>query len=381
MARGRLRIPKGASGEVDGAEEPPEPTGPPTPEGVRPNGGEPSVPAGGDTAERIRIAAESAAEQAEHRAMDEILALEEDLERAKDEAAEARAEAERQARNEVAKHVEIQTRTSAASSKRYGPRSTSGFARPPTLPARRPRPRPRLAASWRSAPFSSSTETRKQVEDRIRAEIEETTRVEIERLRGEAEERTRVEVEATRRAAEQRFKAEIRLREQELESEREDKTRIIDESDACLHEIEQRALAGAERVAAAEAELAQEAERLRKEAEARVAEETERAHRNATNAADAQVREREERLIAATAEADRAKAEAERIGGEDLEPPGWVLDEAPVPAASETGEWDIGASVPEADPEPPASPGEGRPRGPTTCRRSSSASSARSGCR
>jgi len=44
--------------------------------------------ANGDTAERIRLAAQSAAQQAEERALDEILALEHDLERVKQEAAE-----------------------------------------------------------------------------------------------------------------------------------------------------------------------------------------------------------------------------------------------------------------------------------------------------
>ena len=96
---------------------------------------------------------------------------------------------------------------------------------------------------------------------------------------------------------------------------------------------------------------------------------------------DARLDEIEQRALAAAAErevvADKASfaelaEEAERIGperpdsevaGEDLEPPGWVLDEAPVPAASETGEWDVDASVPEADSEPPASPGEGSPAG------------------
>jgi hypothetical protein len=267
--------------------------------------------------------------------------------------------------------------------------------------------------------------------ERVRRETEERVRAEI---RGQAEERTRVEVDAVRRASEERFNAEIRLRDQELESEREDKARVIEESDARLHEIEQRALAAAERVAAREAELTEtkaaieaelaaargeleeahavaaelerraldwEREARLREAEERigVSEVTERAVSKrvyqiakkqdvsskevleALRATGAEVRAAaanideqvalkaledagaRQPVVAGNAAFAELAAEAERIGpdrpgsepaDEDLEPPDWVVDAAPPgPEVSET-----------ADPETSARPGEGSPAGP-----------------
>jgi hypothetical protein len=85
--------------------------GPPIPVPERTNGERTDLTAQ-ETAERIRVAAETAARKAEERAMDEILALEEDLETAKGEAAG------------------------------YGPRPRGArAARPRPTPARRPRSR------------------------------------------------------------------------------------------------------------------------------------------------------------------------------------------------------------------------------------------------
>jgi DNA uptake protein ComE-like DNA-binding protein len=97
----------------------------------------------------------------------------------------------------------------------------------------------------------------------LRTQIKDIERRADERVKAEVEERTRLEVEAARTAAEQHFAAELNLREEELEQEREEKTRVIESSARRLAEIEERALAAADRVAAAEHELASEAARLR----------------------------------------------------------------------------------------------------------------------
>jgi len=160
----------------------------------------------GDTQERIRVAAADAADAAEQRAIEEILALEDALKSAKAEAG--------------TKLSELQQRL-AASEERASAAERDAQAAHAKLNELRTTPPPGESASGR----------------------------------------------ITHGDHEARLAAELRLRTEELEREREENTRLIEESDRRLAEIEERAADAAQRVAAAEAELAQEAERLRTEAE------------------------------------------------------------------------------------------------------------------
>jgi colicin import membrane protein len=160
----------------------------------------------GDTQERIRVAAADAADAAEQRAIEEILALEEALKSAKAEAGTKLSELQQRL-------AESEERASAAERD-----AQAAHARVKELRA--------------APPPGESTSGR-----------------------------------ITHGNHEARLAAELRLRTEELEREREEKTRLIEESDRRLAEIEERAADAAQRVAAAEAELAQEAERLRTEAE------------------------------------------------------------------------------------------------------------------
>ena len=89
-----------------------------------------------DVAERIRLAAQSAAQRAEERAIDEILALEQDLERAKDEAAgelesiEGRlSEAERRASEAERRAEEAERRAEEAADELSEARARAGGER------------------------------------------------------------------------------------------------------------------------------------------------------------------------------------------------------------------------------------------------------------
>src|SRR5215208_2377989 len=81
--------------------------------------------------------------------------------------------------------------------------------------------------------------------------------------RGDTQERIRVAAADAADAAEQRAIQEILA----LEREREEKIRLIEGSDRRLAGIEEGAADAAQQMTAAEAELAQEAERLRSETE------------------------------------------------------------------------------------------------------------------
>ena len=274
---------------------------------------EPVPPA--DTNERIRAAELAGAQVAEQQAVEEINALEEDLERAKREG-EARAEeleaklteAERRASEaeeratvapDAAQALEEQARNGAANWLRDQVRQIERSAdRRVKAGAKDGGDREKLDA-----------ESEAEVERRLRGEADQRVQAETADLRREldslragldervreAEERTKLEVEAARKAAHERYGAELRARDEELDAERKDKARVIESSDRRLQEIEQRALAATDRVAAAERELADEADRLRANQEKRIEAEAEKARTAATKAAD----ERVEREVAA----------------------------------------------------------------------------------
>jgi hypothetical protein len=164
----------------------------------------------GDTQERIRVAAADAADAAEQRAIEEILALEDALKCAKAEAG--------------TKLSELQQRL-AESEERASAAERAAQAAHAKLKELRATPPPGESGS---GPI-------------------------------------------THEDHEARLAAELRLRTEELEQEREEKTRLIEKTDRQLAEIEERAADAAQRVAAAEADLAQEAERLRTEAERAIA--------------------------------------------------------------------------------------------------------------
>jgi hypothetical protein len=170
----------------------------------------------GDTQERIRVAAADAADAAEQRAIEEILALEEALESAKTEAG--------------TKLEELRLRLAESEE--------------------------RASAAERDA---------------------QDARTKLKELRATPPPGESGSARTTEEDHEARLAAELRARTEELEREREEKTRLIEETDRRLAEIEERAVEAAQRVAAAEADLAQEAERLRAEAERVIAAATERA--------------------------------------------------------------------------------------------------------
>ena len=156
-----------------------------TDEHAAPPAGDRPEPGRGDTGERIRVAAEQAAQSAEMRSMDEILALEEDLKRARDAAAgevdrlderlrdaEARAErAEERARRLANELDEIEARTREAA-KRW----LRGQVEKVRGEARR-----RVQAEVERVTATTEARVRSEAEARIRARSEE--------LAGEAERR------------------------------------------------------------------------------------------------------------------------------------------------------------------------------------------------
>ena len=154
----------------------------------------------------------------------------------------------------------------------------------------------RLRAEVDERVAAETADMRRELES-LRVSTEERVRNAAERARQEAEERAgedreergRIEVDAARKAAEERFAATVRRLQDELDRESEHKTRVIEASDRRLQEIEQRAVAAADRVAKAEAELMAQAEALREAADRRIAEETELARREAKEAADARI--------------------------------------------------------------------------------------------
>jgi colicin import membrane protein len=211
------------------------------------------------------VAAADAADAAEQRAIEEILALEEALKSAKAEAERKRADLEQRL-------AESDERASAAVRERQAAHAKLKELERSLAEAKNRGRRPEPATLATPPPGESGSGG------------------------------------ITHEDHEARLAAELRLRTEELEREREEKTRLIEKSDRQLAEIEERAAEAAQRVATAEAELAQEAERLRTEAE--------RAQENAS-VADARVRDlqheleqaREEGLPAAGAQTEASAEE------------------------------------------------------------------------
>jgi len=164
----------------------------------------------------------------------------------------------------------------------------------------------------RDAATRTLQETLVRLEDAERRAYAETeVRERIARIEGDAEERLRAEVTVARKAAEDRFAERLANRERTLELEREQKVRLIEESDRRLSQIEARAVEAAERVDAAERRLAEEVRHLRADAETHATAEAERARKEATEAAEARVREREAELAESLAVSERAKRAVE----------------------------------------------------------------------
>ena len=318
------------------ASEPPDAEREPETKPVQTRRPEPPAPAAepvppGDTNERIRAAELAAAQAVEQQAVEEINALEEDLERAKREG-EARAEeleaklteAERRASEaeeratvapDAAQALEEQARNGAATWLRDQVRQIERSAdKRVKAAAKDGGGREKLDAESEA---EAERRLREEADQRVQAETADLRR-ELDSLRAgldervrEAEGRTQLEVEAARKAAHERYGAELRAREEELDAEREDKARIIESSNRRLQEIEQRALAATDRVAAAEQELADEADRLRANQEKRIQAEAEKARTAATKAADERV-EREVAAAIATAETEAREARRSR---------------------------------------------------------------------
>ena len=253
---------------------PPEPPAP---------AAEPVPPA--DTNERIRAAELAAAQAVEQQAVEEINALEEDLERAKREGEARVEELEARLREAERRASEAEERAAVApdAAQALEEQARSG------------------AANWLR---EQVRQIERSADKRVKAAAKDGGGHEKldERVR-DAEERTELEVTAARNAAHERYAAELRAREEELDAEREDKARIIESADRRLQEIEQRALAATDRVAAAEQELADEADRLRADQEKRIEAEAEKARTAATKAADERV-EREVAAAIATSETE-----------------------------------------------------------------------------
>jgi len=195
----------------------------------------------GDTTERIRVAADEAVRAAEERALDEILALEKDVERARSEAGALRERLE-----------EAERRATEAES-----RADEARARPPepyAIDVESPGAAERLAAALSARDRELEEERQSRTEtleraDRRLAEIEAQARAaaegidaaeqrladEAERLRDDAEERVRRHAEeADRRADERIAKAEeaVAAAEQRAGKETEERIRAAEQERA-----------------------------------------------------------------------------------------------------------------------------------------------------
>ena len=161
------------------------------------NGDEPD----GDIAERIRLAAQAAAQRAEDRALDEILALEQDLERAKEEATgqletvEGRlTEAESRA-SEAERRVEEAELRAARAEERLGNLEDDNTAR--------------AAAEEELIDPSEIDQRLAEAEDQGRSAAADWLREQLDAAREEADARQAEAVEAARAETEERVRAEL----------------------------------------------------------------------------------------------------------------------------------------------------------------------------
>jgi hypothetical protein len=191
-----------------------------------------------DTTERIRIAADEAVRAAEERSLDEILALEKDVESARSEAGELREQLE-----------EAERRAAEAESRADEARARPPEPEPAAIDVESPGAAERLAAALSARDRELEEERRSKTEaieraDRRLAEIEEQARAAAERidaaeqrladdaegLRADAEERVRRQAEeADRRADEGIAKAEEAVAAAEQRAGRETEERIRSE--------------------------------------------------------------------------------------------------------------------------------------------------------
>lgn len=231
---------------------------------------------------------------AERSATDEILALENELEREGEQAAIALERVQQQFEDIEAGEAGGPRVTSASDASEVGLAGEEGLATAPdgedAYSELRQRERDLLAerdeavSSLRAALVAleraeagvpRSEEQGQEIEKQIRTETEQSIRAEleadhklfaaeaaeeVERARAEASERARRESEAARSAVEERLRAELSLRERALKLERESAARAAEESEARLAAIEAALEAAAERVEAAEASVAAHAE-------------------------------------------------------------------------------------------------------------------------
>ena len=284
-----------------------EPEAPPegTDEHAAPPAGDRPEPGRGDTGERIRVAAEQAAQSAEMRSMDEILALEEDLKRARDAAAgevdrlderlrdaEARAErAEERARRLANELDEIEARTREA------------------------------AKRWLRGQVEK---VRGEARRRVQAEVERVTATTEARVRSEAEARIRARSEELAGEAERRIaggdagsvgpeleRASLALAE--TLARLEDADRRADASETARSAAERAAHAEAqERIAAETETLRSQLAAAREDADRREREAAERAGRKAEEDLEEEAGEARARALKEARAEVRRAAEVER---------------------------------------------------------------------
>ncbi len=250
-------------------------------EGTEPTGGVETT-AAEDPADPARLA--------EIRAMDEILALESDLE---------------QVRQEATAEIEsLRERLAAAEQGAHAAAALEAGVDPAEL---RREVRERAEAEVRE----DLALRRAELESRLRAEIEAEVEDRIAKVRADADERIRTEVEIARSAAEDHFKEALGERELELELERSAKAKLVEDSEQRLAEIERKAAEAAARVAGTEARLAEKEANLREYAEERLDAERERIRAEAAGDAGRRAADLEAELERGRLEADRRVEELE----------------------------------------------------------------------
>lgn len=247
-------------------------------------------PAPPEPSETDQPPAPDAGQLAEIRAIDEILALESDLERAKQQAS--------------AEIESLRERLLAAEQRADAAAALEGGADPAEL-------RRAIREQVETEMRADLEARRAELEAKVRSEIEAEVEDRISKIQADADERVRTEVGIARGAAEEYFRSVLAERERELENERTAKAALIEESERRLAEIERKAAEAAARVAHAEAQLAAKEADLRQETERRLERERERIRAEAAGDAGRRVTELEAELERREAEMRRQRAEFE----------------------------------------------------------------------
>lgn len=233
---------------------------------------------------------QAAAQQAEIRAVDEILALESDLERAKQEAA-----GEIETLRERLQVAEQGAQAAAAIEAGVDPAEV----------------RREIGAALEGQAREDLEQRRGELETRLRAELEGEAEDRLAKLQADADERVRTEVGIARTAAEDHFREALTERERELEGERTAKAKLIEDSERRLTEIERKAGEAAARVSAAEARLAEKEANVRRDAEAELERERQRIGADAAGEAGRRVATLEAELQNARVDGERRVADLE----------------------------------------------------------------------